>query len=576
MATPTWQPSTIYAPGATVVPTTGAGQVVQTSDPTNPNFDTDITGWSTEDTGFSYSGSEGYGAVGSAAYAAGAGDGHFLVNDNHVPVVAGQRIAATVMVQQGHSSAGAAGGGVMVAWFNSDGDPVNGTIDASRDTGNIVNSSDGGWWKRSSVNAVAPAGAASAAIGIAAFNHGSDPCFFDMAAWDYAFTAPAAPLVYTAVQADPGHSGPTEPEWPATPGTSVVDNEVTWVCGSVERITWECSPLMKSGDTEPAFPTAPGGTVLDNTVNWTCITPQITDPNCPQTKIVALASSKVFAADNDIIRFSATSDPTDWTTTNDAGFLPFGLQNFGSNPIEAMNLYRSMLVAFNTEGCQLWQVDEDPTNMALLDAVPLGSTEQRALSPVSNDLFILTPLGVRTMGITAGSQNLQAGDVGMPIDPLVQAALAYANAHDTRPIATYYPAAGQYWLAFPDAVLDGFFLTSRPYPVDAVDALQMGGVLLDELVLKPVEALDIAGTLVSASLIGTREQYDMDPEALDIAVSLVNSALNTIRLETLIPPEAMDVSASLISVALVQERVQTVMKPEGLDVTGTLLSGVFG
>jgi hypothetical protein len=567
-----WQASTTYAPGSTVTPTTGAGQTVVTSAPDNPSFDSDISDWTAEGSGWSFTSSAQYDGGGSAAYAAGAGDGHFLVNDNHVPIVPGQRIAATIMVAQGASSANEAGGGVAVFWFDADDNYLTGSADTSRDTGNIVKSSDGAPWKRSSVNAVAPAGAAFAAIGIAAFNHGSDPCFFDQAAWDYAYTAPAAPLVYTAVQTDPGKSGATEPAWPTTPGEMVQDNEVTWICGGVERVTWECSPLMKSGDTEPTFPTVVDAEVLDNTVNWKCITPQITDPNCPQTKIVGIAATKVFAADNDIVRFSATADPTDWTTTNDAGFLPFGLQNFGANPAAAMNLYRSNLVVFNTEGCQMWQVDEDPANMSLLDAVPLGSTQQHAMSPVSNDLFILTPLGVRTMGIAAGSQNLMAGDVGMPIDPLVKDALDSAIAAGITPLATYYPAAGQYWLAFPDYPNEGFFLTSRPYPIDVVEEMQIAGELLQEYLLSPVEALDVTATLVSIDLHGTYDSYAMEAEALSTVAELVSITLHEILRRYTVPAEAMDLSASLVSINLHQSRVFTNMDPEAVDLTASLLS----
>jgi hypothetical protein len=444
-----WQPGTTYAPGATCVPTTGAGTVVVTSAPNNPDFDSDTSGWSALDGAFGWQSTGGYGSPGMCTLGAGAGDGSFC-NDNHVPVVVGQRIAASCMFMQGHSDAGDAGGAVSVFWFDANDELLD------RSDGNFIQSSAGGWWQRSSVNAVAPPGAAFAAVGFIGNNVGSDLCAFDQVTWDYAYTAPAAPLIYTAVQADPGHSGATEPAWPTTPGETVVDNEVTWMCGSVERVTWECSPLMKSGDTEPTFPTVVGAEVLDNTVNWKCITPQITDPNCPQSKVIAMAATKVFAADTDIIRYCATANPLDWSTDQDAGFLPFGLQSFGQNPAAAMNLYRGNLVIFNTEGCQMWQVDEDPLNMALLDAVPIGSTQHKALTPVANDLFLLSPLGVRTMGIAAGSQNLMAGDVGMPIDSLVQADVAEATANGVVPLATYYPAQGQFWLAIP-GVADVFF-----------------------------------------------------------------------------------------------------------------------
>ena len=62
--------------------------------------------------------------------------------------------------------------------------------------------------------------------------------------------------------------------------------------------------------------------------------------------------------------YCATTNPLDWTSEADAGFLPIGLQSYGTNPFLAAGLYRSNLVFFNSQGLQMWQVDEDPANMA--------------------------------------------------------------------------------------------------------------------------------------------------------------------------------------------------------------------
>jgi hypothetical protein len=89
-------------------------------------------------------------------------------------------------------------------------------------------------------------------------------------------------------------------------------------------------------------------------------------------------------------------------------------------------------------------------------------------------LFFLAALGVRTVAIAEGTNNLATGDVGVPIDILVQ---AEANEVDVEPIASYYPGAGQFWLAFRPltigaALLAGqFLLTSPVYPIQAEDAI---------------------------------------------------------------------------------------------------------
>ena len=169
--------------------------------------------------------------------------------------------------------------------------------------------------------------------------------------------------------------------------------------------------------------------------------------NCPNTKQVAILASKVFSGDDDIVGFSATVKPLDWTTANDAGFIPFGLNTYGSQPVSALGIYRSNLVVWNAKAFQMWQVDEDPANFAILDAVPVGNPFYKSGSPVSNDLVWLTAEGIRSMGIAGASTNLQAGFFGKQIDPLVK--IARAGVSDVDDILSlFFPGAGQYWLIF--------------------------------------------------------------------------------------------------------------------------------
>jgi hypothetical protein len=109
-------------------------------------------------------------------------------------------------------------------------------------------------------------------------------------------------------------------------------------------------------------------------------------------------------------------------------------------------------VAFNAKGFQMWQVDEDPANFALLDASPVGCTFSKSLQAVSNDLVFLTEQGIRNISIAGASTNLQAGFFGKPIDPLVKDAIASG----VEPISLYWPGAGQYWLIFEE---EAFVLT---------------------------------------------------------------------------------------------------------------------
>lgn len=435
MSAPKWQAGKLYFPGDLAQPITAPSLVPIQVD--NGDFSAGPSGW--DFGGKSIYHADGYGgANGSVVNPPGSGSGEAL-NQTHLLVAPGDPVTLRCMIHQGASKRGQAGGWVFMRWFDSIGAQLGEDV-----KGNEVIDGSGGAWHPSTLTTTAPANAAYGRAGIGLRQYvAASPCNGDNLTVSGAFAPAPAGLIYKAVQPASGMSGSSEPAWPPTLGLQVTDNEVIWEAVSTNRVTWTASPLYVSGATEPDWPTAAGGFVLDGTAEWEAVSRRVEDKNCPNTKIVVIVASKVYAADGDIVRYSATVNPLDWTTPEDAGYLPYGLQQYGANPIAAMSIYRSNLVIFNAQAFQMWQVDEDPANSALLDALPIGSTFHKALSPVSNDLFFLSQQGVRSMGIAAGSTNLAAGDVGMPIDPLVQLAISV----DAKAVSTYYPGAGQYWLA---------------------------------------------------------------------------------------------------------------------------------
>lgn len=435
-----WQAGKTYVPGSLVVPSTAQQQA--NTQPQNPGFETgDLTGWSTSDPArwAVLSG----GAYNGTYYAQTSGSGlTSLSNDERVPVKPGQQATVSAMGSITNHGTDDAGFQVVLNWYDSGGAELPEYV-----PGNLV-SGKGGYWTASSASGRAPTGAATFGISLSVSNgtHGSTVAW-DQASFALAIQSIPQGLVYKATQAAPGKSGSAEPAWPGTTGVPVTDNEVTWEGVIATRLVWKAVPLLKSGATEPTWPEATGATVHDGTIDWVASTAQITDANCPQSKVVAIMASKVFAADGDIVRFSATVNPLDWTTSQDAGYLPTGLQQANANDAAVLAPYRSNLTVFNASSFQNWQVDPDPAAMAILDQMEgIGSNWQQAAQPVGNDLYYLSQLGVRSVSIAAGTDNLAAGDVGMPIDELVRAAVKL-DSTILGPRAAYYPSAGQYWLA---------------------------------------------------------------------------------------------------------------------------------
>lgn len=445
MTTPFWQAGTLYPPGSLVQPVT-APPIVATPI-ANPGFESGSANWT-------LGGGWTTGAFGAGTAFTGSQSAQFnLTGSGNISststgvVTPGQSITASCMVQQGASSAGQAGARVVIVWTTA------ADVFISQTEGNLVDNASGGAWLQSTATGIAPAGAGKAYVRAAAFRlSGSSPLWVDTFTWNH--TGPAAPtgLVYKAVQALTASSAASEPVWPLTPLATVVDGGVTWQATVATRVVWEAEPILKSGGIEPTWPVSPGASIADGTIRWEAISRQVVDLNCPNSTVVAIMASKVFAADGDIVRFSATANPLNWTAEKDAGFLATGLQQANANDMAVLAPYRGNMAAFNASSFQNWQVDPDPTAMAILDQMDgIGSIYHKAAVPVGDELLFLAALGVRSVSMSGGNESLSAGDVGMPVDPLVQEAIAIAAESGIEPIATYYPALGQYWLAFRQA-----------------------------------------------------------------------------------------------------------------------------
>lgn len=439
--TPMWQPGTVYLPGDVVRPVTQAA-FADTSI-TNPGFESGDTAWNKTGAAVIVMEAGSFAGDWHAKLDNASGTTGAVAMATPVAVSPGQSITASCMIRA--TGPDQTGGDINIIWLDAS-DAI-----LRSDQGNEVNSSNGTDWKKSVITGVAPAGAAKVYLQADAFAlNAGGVVRIDNFAWNYV-TAPAANsgLVYRAVQPEAGTSGGSEPAWPGVLGQTVHDNTVTWEAITSAYVTWEANPLFKSGATEPTWPTEVGGMVSDGTIAWEAVSRRVTDENCPNSKVVVIVASKVFAEDEDIVRYSATANPLDWTTPEDAGYLATGLQQANANNMAVLQQYRGNLVAWNPSCFQMWQVDPDPALMSILDQMDgVGSSWQQAAHPVSNDLLYLSQQGVRSVGIANAAENLQAGDVGSPIDSLVQDAMFAATGNDSLVLATYFPGMGQYWLTF--------------------------------------------------------------------------------------------------------------------------------
>ena len=384
-----WVKGTLYPRGSTVIPTTNQGAVVDAIP--NGNFAGD-GGATWISTG---AGAWEYGTYGTPYYGTTQAvnppqaTSAKLTMASWANVTPGQSVTISLYFTTGTSGGSDLQCAIGLNWG-----------DATTPTPNIISTVHGtftssqGAWTKKTFTAIAPANAANVQAWVQASSGTAsrDSLGVDLFAWNLEVPSPVSQFIYEAVQAGNGTSASTEPIWPTVEGDTVIDGTVTWEAVGSSIITWTAFPIAQSGATEPTWPTGIGQTVSDGNMAWTAISRVITDPNCPNTKGVALGASHVFAIDDDIVAYSAAVNPLDWSTPNNAGYLPTGLNNYGQNPMEVLSLYRGNLVAMNAGGYQMWQIDPDPANMALLDAQPVGSTFTRSAQSIATDnLFLDDP-----------------------------------------------------------------------------------------------------------------------------------------------------------------------------------------
>lgn len=184
----------------------------------------------------------------------------------------------------------------------------------------------------------------------------------------------------------------------------------------------------------------------------------VTDENCPRGAVAITIASKVFGiAANGVVRFSATDSPQDWTLSDDAGFLPTDRKTRGARALTSLGEFDGQLVAGFSDGVQLWNVDPDPRQMSFAKGLAVGQVAGDTGANVGADLFFLSPVGVRSILLSAQSGNAMDMDVGVPVDPLAREMAAGA-------FARFFASLGQFWLiSGARALVYSFSRTAKVY-----------------------------------------------------------------------------------------------------------------
>lgn len=246
-------------------------------------------------------------------------------------------------------------------------------------------------------------------------------------------------------------------------------------------LRYEVTTAGTSAGVEPTWPTTIGATVTDGTVVWKCRSTLVTDSNCPQSGAVVKKSQKIFAIDDDVVRFCATGNPRDWTTASDAGFLGVGTQQSGATNPSALGEYAGNLVVFFNDSSQVWAVDPDPANMRFVQSLDVGCPFPNGAANMAGDVFFASYDGVRSITTQTQTGNLMDVDVGSPIDSL--ATTSFVSGASVK--SFFFRGGGQFWAAVGNvAYVYSFSRTSKisawsryTFPFDVIDVAELNGDL---------------------------------------------------------------------------------------------------
>lgn len=181
----------------------------------------------------------------------------------------------------------------------------------------------------------------------------------------------------------------------------------------------------------------------------------VTDANCPHGESVCKAASRVFSIDTtpgtgDVVRYCAAGNANDWTTAEDAGFLPVSLQQDTRGQPTAVGAFSDALVVGFADGMQVWDVAVDPSaNQLRSRHFGVGTQHPNSMAAFYRDLVFASPYGVRSMSVQEVVDRIDETDVGVPIDSLVVPVQQWAEANIAQRVrAAWLQQLGQYWLIY--------------------------------------------------------------------------------------------------------------------------------
>ena len=233
-------------------------------------------------------------------------------------------------------------------------------------------------------------------------------------------------------------------------------------------------------------------------------------------------NNKVYALAGATAYFTAVAQPNVWNDPNAAGNGFITMSNFFSTneTVVAMAPYQGNALFVFRRLVQVWHVDPDPANYAIVQTLPnIGTVAPETVQPVGDmDVYMLADNGVRSVRVRDASNNAIIADIGTPIDAIVTPLLAsLTDAQKSTACGIVEPSSNRYWCYIPEPDgSPGLIYVFSYFPSSQVAAWGSYSPTYQVAIAAP--AVDYTGSTVTYTGLTIGSRYAWLPGAHEVSI----------------------------------------------------------
>lgn len=162
---------------------------------------------------------------------------------------------------------------------------------------------------------------------------------------------------------------------------------------------------------------------------------------------------RIYGVANSLLRYSAISAPSDWTTATPASgssFINMNSDSEGSERLTAIEQYQTYVGIWSRRQLRLYALNTDATTNTFIQTLQnTGTVAPRSVLAYGNtDVFYLDQTGIRSVKARDASNAAFVSDIGTKVDTYVKEYRATISVESVqRAFSIVDPVDGRFWLS---------------------------------------------------------------------------------------------------------------------------------